>query len=304
MATTRKFRGTIVPMVTPFTSSGKLDDAAVERIVAHISTQGLGVFVLGTTGEAASIPVPERRRLVEIAATVAAGRVPVFAGVGDNCVSDSLFAAHDYLKVGADAVVAHLPSYYTLTPAEMRAYFETLAAGVRGPLIVYNIPQTTHMSLPIEVVEQLTALPTIVGFKDSENSAGRLEEVAGRLGGRDTFAIFMGISFLSVAALRRGFDGLVPSSGNLVPHLWRALEDAAAAGRWDEAESLQQRLDLVARVFQRDRTLGQSLGALKAAMSARGLCGPTLLKPLLTLDESTCSAIVDEVVALGETPVA
>jgi 2-dehydro-3-deoxy-D-pentonate aldolase len=300
MPTTRKFRGTIVPMVTPFTPSGQVDDDAVERIVTHIGAQGLGIFVLGTTGEAASIPASERRRLVEIAATVAAGRVPVFAGIGDNCVSDSLFAAHDYLKVGADAVVAHLPSYYSLTPAEMRAYFESLASGIHGPLILYNIPQTTHMSLPIEIAEQLATLPTIVGFKDSENTAGRLEEVAAKLGGRDAFAIFMGSSFLSVAALRRGFDGLVPSSGNLVPELWRALEDAAATGRWDEAETLQRRLDLIARVFQRDRTLGQSLGALKAAMSARGLCGPTLHRPLLTLDESTCSAIVAEVAALAE----
>lgn len=302
MSTTKKFHGTIVPMVTPFTPSGELDDAAVERVVTHISGQGLGIFVLGTTGEAASIPSEERRRLVEIAATVARGRVPVFAGIGDNCVAESVSAAYDYLKVGADAVVAHLPSYYTLTSAEMLAYFDSLAAGIRGPLIVYNIPQTTHMSLPIDVVEQLTARPTIVGFKDSENTAGRLEQVAERLGGRDSFAIFMGISFLSVAALRRGFDGLVPSSGNLVPHLWRALEDAAAAGRWAEAEALQARLDAIARVFQRGRTLGQSLGALKAAMSARGLCTPTLLPPLLTLDDSTCSHIVAEATALEAMP--
>jgi 4-hydroxy-tetrahydrodipicolinate synthase len=302
MSTTRKFSGTIVPMVTPFTPSGRLDDAAVERIAAHISGQRLGIFVLGTTGEAASIAAAERRRLVEIVATTTRGRVPVFAGIGDNCIGDSICAAHDYLKVGADAVVAHLPSYYMLTPAEMRAYFETLAEGIRGPLILYNIPQTTHMSLPIDVVESLTARPTIVGFKDSENTAGRLERVAERLGGRDAFAIFMGISFLSVAALRRGFHGLVPSSGNLVPHLWRALEDAATAGRWAEAEALQARLDAIARVFQRGRTLGQSLGALKAAMSDLGLCTPTLLPPLLTLDESTCSAIVAEVTALGATP--
>lgn len=302
MTTTRKFRGTIVPMVTPFTSSGELDDAAAERIAAHISGQHLGIFVLGTTGEAASIPARERRRLVEIVATATGGRVPVFAGIGDNCLAESISAAHDYLKVGADAVVAHPPSYYTLTPAEMRAYFEALAGGIRGPLILYNIPQTTHISLPLDVVEALATQPTILGFKDSENTPGRLEAVAERLGGREGFSIFMGISFHSVAALRRGFDGLVPSSGNLVPHLWRALDDAATAGRWAEAEALQARLDAIARIFQKGRTLGQSLGALKAAMHARGLCEPTLLAPLLTLDESTCSAIVEEVASLGETP--
>jgi 4-hydroxy-tetrahydrodipicolinate synthase len=153
------------------------------------------------------------------------------------------------------------------------------------------------------VVERLCERPTIAGFKDSENTPGSLELVAERLGGRDGFSIFMGSSFQSVAALRRGFDGLVPSSGNLVPHLWRELSAAATAGRWNEAEALQRRLDFIARIFQRDRTLGQSLGALKAAMSARGLCTPTLLRPLLTLDEPTCSVILAEVAALDESPV-
>lgn len=299
MTTPRKFRGTIVPMVTPFTASGKLDEPAVERIAAHISGQRLGIFVLGTTGESASISATDRRRLVEIVTVVSSGRVPVFAGIGDTRVQDSVTAAHDYLKLGADAVVAHLPSYYGLTAEEMRAYFESLAATIRGPLILYNIPQTTHMSLPIAVVEALAAQPTVVGFKDSENTDGRLELVAERLGGRPGFSIFMGSSVLSVAALRRGYDGLVPSSGNLVPELWRTLEDAAAEGRWSDAEAMQKRLDAYTRVFQRERTLGQSLGALKAAMSTLGLCTPALLPPLLSLDEATCTAIATEIESLA-----
>jgi 2-dehydro-3-deoxy-D-pentonate aldolase len=299
MKSSPKLRGTIVPMITPLNPDGALDEPAFERLVARQAEQGHGLFVLGTTGEAASVPAAIRRRLVEIAVAGAARQVPVFAGIGDNCVADSIAAAASYLQLGIDAVVAHLPSYYLLDPAEMTAYFELLAKNIHGPLVLYNIPQATHMSVPVDVVERLTALPTIVGFKDSENAPGRLEEVVDRLGGRQRFSIFMGSAALSVKALRRGYDGLVPGSGNLAPELWRQLQAEASGRNWEAAEALQRRVDAVARVFQRNRTLGQSLAALKAAMESLGLCGPTVLPPLRTLDAGERAAIHSEMAALA-----
>ena len=281
-----KHHGVIVPIVTPFTATGDLDDAAVGRIVSNCASNGIAVFVLGTTGEAASISSVKRARLVKAAVDAAANRVKVYAGIGDNCPEHSIAAANEYLRLGADAVVAHLPAYYPLKPAEMRAYFELLAAQVHGSLILYNIPQTTHMSLPLDVVEPLSHLQNIIGFKDSENAVGRPEETARRLAGRPDFAIFMGAAVLSAKALQLGFDGLVPSSGNLTPKLWRELYDKARAGEWAAAEALQTRLNTIAQVFQRDRSLGESLAALKTLMSFQGLCGPTVLPPLRTLDGS------------------
>ncbi len=286
-------------MITPLTPDGSLDEAAFERLVARQAEHGHGLFVLGTTGEAASVPTAMRRRLVEIAVAGASRRVPVFAGIGDNCVADSIAAAESYLHLGIDAVVAHLPSYYLLDPAEMTAYFEHLANNIHGALVLYNIPQATHMSVPVNVVERLTALPNVVGFKDSENAPGRLEQVVDRLGGRPGFSVFMGSAALAVRALRRGYDGLVPGSGNLVPELWHQLQTEAAGRHWEAAEALQQRVDAVARVFQRNRTLGQSLAALKAAMESQGLCGPTVLPPLRTLDSAERAAIHAEMAALA-----
>jgi 4-hydroxy-tetrahydrodipicolinate synthase len=278
-------------MVTPVTADGDLDAPAADRLVARIAASGAGIFVLGTTGEAASVPRALRRRLVEIAVASASGRVPVFAGIGGNCATDSIAAAEEYLRAGVDAVVAHLPSCYLIEPAEMQAYFELLARRISGPLVLYNIPQTTRMSVPVEIVERLTAFPNVVAFKDSENVPGRLEQVADRLGGRPQFSIFMGTALLSVAALRRGFDGLVPGSGNIAPELWARLYAHARAGEWAAAEAFQAQLDALAQVSQRNRNLGQSLAALKAAMEARGLCGPYVLPPLRTLDPSARQAV-------------
>ena len=299
MSAPTRHHGVIVPLVTPVTPTGELDTPAAERLVDHLAGNGCGMLVLGTTGEVASLPRDLRQRYVEIAVKVAAKRTPVFACPASNCVSFSIETANDYLKAGADAVVGLLPNYYKLEPAEMLAYFERLADGVRGPLMVYNMPATTGMSIPLDVIETLAKRSNITGLKDSEGTAGRREEVAKRFGGRRDFSLFMGIAAHSIPALRLGFDGLVPSSGNLYPERWSALYRAARAGDWTTTEKLQAQLDALNTIFQRNRTLGQSLAALKSSLALRQLCGPDMMPPLRALSSEEQEAVRAEVARLG-----
>lgn len=287
-----KHRGVIVPMSTPFTPEGDIDQAAAERLADRLARHGLSAFVLGTTGETSSIPTSQRERAVSSALRGAAGRVPVYAGIGDNSLSDSIAAGARYLKLGVAAVVAHMPSYYPIRPEEMRSYFERLHERLPGPLMLYNIPQTTRMSLPLDVVEQLSTLPRVVGFKDSEATPGRLEEVARRFGGRPHFSILMGTASLALTAMRAGYDGVIPSSGNLVPELWQRFWQHASAGEWPQAEALQHQLDSIAHVLQGNRGLGGYLAALKAALAAQGICGPTVLPPLHPLPSQERETVV------------
>jgi len=299
MKTSPKHRGVIVPLVTPVNAAGELDEAAAARLVDHLASNGCGMLVLGTTGEVASLPLALRRRYVEIAVKTAAKRTPVFACAASNCVSDSIEAANAYLALGADAAVGILPNYFKLEPVEIQAYFERLSDGIRGPLMVYNMPATTGMSIPYDVIEALSQRPNITGLKDSEGTAGRREETAKRFGGRADFSLFMGIAAHSVPALRLGFDGLVPSSGNLYPERWSSLFNAAEAGDWTAAEKLQQQLDTLGAVFQRNRTLGQSLAALKAGLGLRSLCAADMIPPLLPLSPADQEAVRSELRQLG-----
>lgn len=299
MSSFRHHHGVIVPLVTPVQPDGSLDEAAAARLVDHLASNGCGMLVLGTTGEVASLPAALRLRYVEIAVRVAAKRTPVFACPASNCVSFSIESANHYLQAGVDAVVGILPNYYKLEPAEMLAYFERLADGISGPLMIYNMPATTGMSLPLDVIEQLARRPNVTGLKDSEGTAGRREEVAKRFGGRADFSLFMGIAAHSIPALRLGFDGLVPSSGNLYPERWSALYQTARARDWATAEKLQQQLDGINAVFQRNRTLGQSLAALKAGLGLRQLCGPDMVPPLLPLSPADQEAVRVELARLG-----
>ncbi|MGA2265056.1 MAG: dihydrodipicolinate synthase family protein [Phycisphaerae bacterium] len=277
--------GVIVPMITPLTDAGKLDEKSLSRVVDHLLAGGVDViFVLGTTGEAASLSADMRSRLVAGTVEHVGGRIPVYAGISGNCLAESLAAAKEYLARGAEALVAHLPTYFPLNDEEQYRYFKALLDGASGPLILYNIPQTTNMTIPLDVVERLSEHPNAAGLKDSSPDVARTAELLMRMGKREKFPIFMGHTAFAAQGLAQGAAGYVPSTGNLAPTLCRHLYEAARAGEVDRAAKHQAALNTVGRLYQGNRSVGQSIAALKALMSEAKLCGPAVLPPLRTLD--------------------
>lgn len=271
----------IVPLLTPFAADGGLDEAGARRLVDHVVEGGCqGVLVAGTTGEAASMPLEMRVRLVEIAVEQAAGRALVFGGIGDNCFQNSLALARRCLGVGATAVVSHLPAYYSIDGAEMEGWFRGLADQIDGPLYLYNIPQTTRLSLPLDVVERLSHHPRIAGIKDSEPDAQRQEAVARHFAGREDFSVFCGTIPFTAHAMRAGADGFVPSAGNVAPRATREAMDRWIAGDEAGALAVQQQIAAVSAVYQKGRNLPQSLGAAKAVLELMGICSRHMLPPL------------------------
>lgn len=290
-------------MVTPVTAAGALDEPAAERIINFLLEGGVeGVFVLGTTGEAASVATRDRLRLVSLTMKKVAGRALVYAGINENALADAINAGNQYLAEGVDAVVSLLPFYYPMQPEETLPYFSTLLDRLEGPTIIYNIPTTTKFSIPLDTIERLLGHPQLVGMKDSENNPARIETIVQRWGGREDFSIFVGVGALMAKMMLRGADGIVPSVGNLVPHLCHELCESARAGDRARAEHLQKKMMEIATIYQRGRSLGQSLAALKTAMSLCGLCSPMVLSPLLPSSESDKTAIGHEMTQLAVTP--
>lgn len=287
----KKYSGLVVPMVSPF-AEGRIDREAVGRIVEHLIAGGAdGIFVLGTTGEGPSVPAEQKQELVERTVRCVRGRAVVYAGISDNCFEHSVRAAQKYLAAGADAVVAHVPWYYPLDEMEIRRYFTALADAIEGPLMLYNIPKTTHVSISIEGVEALSRHPRIVGLKDSADDVVRMEQMIARFCGREDFCYVLGCAKWSARALLLGADGIVPSSANLVPHLYRQLLECARCGKEANASALQEETDRISSVYQSGRSLGQSLAALKAMMALAGLCRAEMSKPLEMLDDKQKAAL-------------
>jgi len=267
-----------VPLVTPFTAQGTLDEAALDRLVDLQMAGGVaGIFVLGTTGEGAHVPREFRLRLVEQTVRRVKKRALVYAGIGDTH-PEGIDSGNEFLRAGADVIVSRPP--VALQAARLEPWYRWLLDGLKGRLFIYNMPLTTKVSIPLDVIESLRGHPRFAGIKDSENDPKRLEELMRRFGGQKDFSVFIGVGALMEKGLKLGADGIVPSVGNLIPEVCEQLCLAAKRADWSEAEKLSARMNDVAALYQKGRNLNESLAALKAAMHCRGLCAPEVLPPL------------------------
>ena len=291
--TNKKYKGVVVPMVTPVTKNGTLDTQAVERIIAFFVNAGVSPLLMGTTGEGNSVSQTDGLLFVETAVKAAQKRITIYAGLTGNCFSEQLKQAEAYTHAGADVIVATLPTYYALTPQQMENYYRTLADSIQGPLMLYNILATTHMSIPVDIIRRLADHPNIVGLKDSERDLERMAQCIEIAKGRENFCYFCGWAAQSAHSLELGGDGIVPSTGNYVPELFQQLYEAAIKGDMATAYQLQDQTNEIAKIYQKDRTLGQSLTALKVMMQTKGLCEPWMLMPLTRLSAAEEKAIRD-----------
>lgn len=269
-----------MPAVTPLNADLSLDVAAVEKMFGLYHEHGAVPFILGTTGEAPSLPAAVKQMYIRLAGRLRRSGEMLYVGISSNCLYDSVDWAHRALDEGADVVVATLPSYYPLTVDQMRKYFEQLADSVEGPLMIYNIPATTHLSIPLAVIDGLSHHPNIVGTKDSERNEERLRESLKLWAGREDFSHFLGWIAKAGEALLLGTDGLVPSTANFAPGLYAEMTRAAARGNEAEVTRLQQESDQLGASYQSGVTLGESLAALKLIMQREGLCQPYMMPPL------------------------
>lgn len=276
----KKYCGVIIPALTPLTPTFSLDHAAAERLLEHFWSSGAMSFLFGTTGEAHSLSLAVKRSFVTVAGKRKKAGELLYAGISSNCIDDSIELAKVCLGQGADVLVANLPSYYALTPDQMRRYFETLVEQTNAPLIIYNIPSTTHQTIPLETIDALSQHPLIVGIKDSERNEERLNASLRLWSKRNDFSHFLGWSARSVYSLMNGGDGLVPASGNLDPALYVDIYRLAATGDQQTLQRLQERSEALGRSYQSNGTLGQNLALLKRKMQEQGWCQSFMMPPL------------------------
>jgi len=279
----KKYHGVVIPMITPFTEGGKIDELAATRIVEYLLKEEMYLFLLGTTGESASMPPELKLQFVKYVLSNIKRETIVYVGIADNCLENSIDLANKYSDLGADVFVAHLPSYYPLTQNHMLNYYEALAENSPRPIIIYNIPGTTNMSIPLDVIDKLSRHPNIVGLKDSERDLGRLKQSAEMFGERPDFSILCGWTAQSANILMSGYDGIVPSTGNVVPEMFGKLYKAAVSCDDETAGKLQAEINGIADIHQTVSSLSVSIAQLKVMMSELGMCEQWVLPPLMTL---------------------
>ena len=241
-----RLHGVIVPLLTPFTADGHVDEESLRRLTNHVIDGGVdGVFVMGTTGEFQYLPYEAQRLAVEIVIDEVKDRVLVAAGVTGASIEETvrnLTAAGAMPKPPHAAVIAPL-CYHS--NRKLPQHMELISAISTLPLLLYNnigivTRRWKRKDIIPALVGRMAALEKIVGLKDS---SGNIEYLTQVLAHRSpSFRVFQGDEILILPALQGGAAGAVPSMGNIVPELYAGLYRSFKKGDLEVAETLQQRI--------------------------------------------------------------
>lgn len=288
--------GVVPPVCTPLTPERELDVPSLERLAAFLIDAGMhGLFVTGSTGEVAYLPDDTRYRALEVVAGVAAGQVPVLAGVIDTTTPRVVEHARAAKAAGADALVATAPFYAPTHPTEFPGHFRTIRAAVDLPLFAYDIPSSVGSKLPADVVAELAADGTLAALKDSSGDLDGLRDVLAATDAT-SFRCYSGSETLADLGLFIGAHGLVPGIGNVDPHGYLRLYDAARRQDWETARTEQSRLrrlfELIGVGGRRMGRYSSAIGAFKEGLVARGvITSATTSLPMVPLDDAEREAV-------------
>jgi 4-hydroxy-2-oxoglutarate aldolase len=284
--------GIFAPIPTPFdATTGDLAPARLRQNVARLCAEGVhGIVVSGTTGEAALLDPDEQRQLVAVAGEATTNATWLIAGTGGESTRQTIALTTAAAAEGADAVLVRAPSYFSAqtTTATLVAHFHAVADASPVPVLIYNIPKYTRLTLDPAMLQQLADHEQIVGVKDS---SGDLNNLAAYREAVPRWTVLAGSASLLFAGLELGCQGGVIGVACYAPsacvQLLREFEqgDRAAAGRLQE------------RITPLDKEIVGKFGpaGVKAAMDAVGLYGGPVrppLAPLSAADRERVSALV------------
>jgi len=261
--------GILPAVITPFDQAGDFAVGAFERLVVRLYAAGVdGLYVNGQTGEGLLQSVEQRKRVAEAAVRLTPPGKQVIVHVGAHRTADAVELARHAAKIGAHAV-SSLPPPGPYSFAEVRAYYEAVAAASELPVLVYYFPAVSAGVRTLEEIEQLLAIPKVVGLKFTDFDLYKVS-VLKRHGCR---TVFNGHDEVLAAGLLMGADGGIGSFYNLIPELFVEVFRLARENRWEGARQVQLRINELVEIGLRFPLIP----AIKTILSWQGIaCGEAL----------------------------
>lgn len=285
------FEGLSVAMVTPF-KGGAIDRDATARLVEWMIEGGVqGLVVSGSTGEAATCSVEERRQLWAFVRERAKGRVWIVAGTGTNATAESIALTKMAEEIGVDGAMVVTPYYNKPTPKGQAAHFAAVARATKLPVILYNVPGRTGTNTTPDVLAMVQDVPNIVAVKEASGSVDQMSQVKQKT----RFTLLSGDDSLTLPAIAVGGEGIISVVGQLAPGPMRTLTDAARAGRHAEARAAHERL---APLFKAAFVESNPAPA-KYLLSEMGLVANELRLPLVPVEPASERTILEAARAVG-----
>jgi 4-hydroxy-tetrahydrodipicolinate synthase len=270
------FTGCGTALVTPFTRSGALDEAAVRRLARRQIDAGIHFLVpCGTTGETPTLTPAERVRVVELVVDEAKGKVPVLAGAGGYNTHEVIESALEMARAGASGILSVAPYYNKPTQEGLFQHYQAIANAVPLPIVVYNVPGRTGCNVEVGTVVRLTAIANIAGVKEASGNVTQMCELCAAVPQR--FLVLSGDDALTLPVMSIGGRGIVSVVSNEVPAEMVRMVERAEAGDFAGARKLHQHLLPLMQV----NFVESSPIPVKAAMAMMGLVEEVYRLPLV-----------------------
>ncbi|MEP7116949.1 MAG: 4-hydroxy-tetrahydrodipicolinate synthase [Acidobacteriota bacterium] len=276
------FTGVGTALITPFTSSGAVDEAGVRRLARRQIDLGIHFLVpCGTTGEVPTLSAAERRRVVEIVVDEAGGKTPVLAGAGGYDTAEIAHAAGEMQKAGATGLLSVTPYYNRPTPEGLYAHYQVIADATPLPIIVYNVPGRTGCNVDAPTLARLATIPTVIGVKEASGNMSQMADIIRAV--PDDFLVLSGDDAVTVPLMAIGGRGLISVCSNQIPREMSSMVEAAERGDFATARQMHQRLLGLMQV----NFCESSPGPVKFSMATMGLCEEQFRLPMVPPRQSS-----------------
>ena len=232
------FTGAGVAIITPFTSTGEVNYDEFKKILDYQIDHGTdAIIIVGTTGESSTMTLKEHAEVVDFGCSYVAGRVPVVAGAGSNDTAAAVELTREAAKSGADAVLSVTPYYNKTTQRGLIAHFQAIADCSDCPVILYNVPSRTGLSISPETYKVLSEHPNINGSKEASGNFSLLAEAMHLCG--DNMNFWSGNDDQIVPLMSMGGKGVISVLSDVFPAQTHKLTQLCLEGKFDEASRLQ-----------------------------------------------------------------
>ena len=234
-------QGSIVALVTPFNKDGSVNfEKLGELLEFHIANKSGGIVILGTTGEASTLSFEEEAEIVKYSVKKVNKRVPLIVGSGSNETEKAVTMSEKYSKLGADYVLVITPYYNKTNESGLIKHFTAVADASHCPVIMYNVPGRTGMSMSIHAVEVLSKHPNIYGIKEASGNMSYSMKVSKLLS--DDFIMLSGNDDIIVPMMSIGAKGVISVLTNCAPLQTAKICDLCLNNKYSEATELANKL--------------------------------------------------------------
>lgn len=289
---TLPFTGSGVAIITPFDGDKTNYDALGEIIEAQIAGSTDAIIICGTTGEASTMPDAEHLAAIEYTVKKVNGRVPVIAGTGSNDTVHAIYLSQQAEKLGVDGILTVTPYYNKTSQHGLVKHFTAIAESVKIPVILYNVPGRTGMSISIEALKELAKVENIVGIKEASGDISYATKVAAQV---PELHMYSGNDDMIVPLLSIGAKGVISVLANVMPKETHDICQLYFDGEVEKSRELQLKLlGLCDALFIEVNPV-----PVKTAMGLLGFTTGNLRAPLCEMTDAHLETLKNEMTKVG-----